>query len=264
MIIQNPHKPCINSVWDQRPGPGCNNVRYQICWEIYNISWGGKRPEYILRSQIQLLNIYLRVDTCDRLNLSIRMVSGGARRKSAPIAFWLYIFHKGFLVSRPDAPTSAIPLLPPSLTSTHSSMSKIDKFYDFLGVPRPFDPEHVFVTSPFFSPLSLSIHRGIRASYTIAVMLVSIIHEGIDGSERAWFTYLTHFKYISLSFYFLFSALHTYEYWRTGYSPLSRRPRFLQCLHKILYSSLTVFPPIMTVLFWAVISDDSTFETTYI
>jgi hypothetical protein len=139
----------------------------------------------------------------------------------------------------------------------------VDQVYLSFGVPRPFDPEHVFVTSPFFSPLHLWLSRGLRAVYTLTVIVISIVHAGIDGSENAWFTYLTHFTYIGLSFYFIFASLHTYGYWRTGYSSLSRWPRFLQCAHTVLYSSVTVFPPIMTILYWTVLSDKTTFSTTY-
>jgi hypothetical protein len=141
--------------------------------------------------------------------------------------------------------------------------TRLDRTCLSFGVTRPFDPEHAFVTSPFFGPLHLCIHRSLRATYTFTVVIISIIHAGIDETEDAWFTYFTHFSYIALTFYFIFAALHTYGYWRTGHSPLSRWPRPLQCLHSLLYTSITVFPPLMTIIFWTVMSDETTFATTY-
>lgn len=139
--------------------------------------------------------------------------------------------------------------------------SLVDRLYLSFGVTTPFDPDKTFVTSPFTAPSALCINRGIRATYTMTIALVSLVVSACDGTFTIWFTDFAKYSYVSASFYFVFSFYHTLIYWRTGRYPLASWPRIFQLLHSILYSSIGVFPGIMTVIYWTIQADSSTFAT---
>ncbi|KAF8874991.1 hypothetical protein BD779DRAFT_1564838 [Infundibulicybe gibba] len=133
----------------------------------------------------------------------------------------------------------------------------------------PFDPAHRLVTSPFFSPLALAAIRLSIALYTLVTLLFTLIWDGIRLKVAAgFFSYFTHLSYIGVCAYFFASgtqtlsyALHT-SHSSTGY-PLQRWPRILQYLHTVLYSSVVTFAPLVTVVFWALLSSPDTFATTF-
>jgi hypothetical protein len=56
-----------------------------------------------------------------------------------------------------------------------------------------------------------------------------------------------------IAFYFLFSAIHTFTYARTGTPLLDRFPRPLQALHCLLYTTVAVFPFIVTLVYWIIL-----------
>ncbi len=56
-----------------------------------------------------------------------------------------------------------------------------------------------------------------------------------------------------MAFYFLVAAIHTFTYARTGRPLLDRFPRPLQALHALFYSTITVFPFIVTAVYWGIL-----------
>lgn len=68
------------------------------------------------------------------------------------------------------------------------------------------------------------------------------------------FSYFTVLSYWGLAFYFLVAALHSLSYARSAQqSLLARLPRPLQALHSLFYSSVVVFPLVVSIVFWAVL-----------
>ncbi|GLB38071.1 hypothetical protein LshimejAT787_0411220 [Lyophyllum shimeji] len=143
--------------------------------------------------------------------------------------------------------------------------------YPQLGVTTPFDPAHKHVTSPFLSAPVLAGVRLLIAFYTLVTLLVTLIWEGVrDDAAGSFFSYFTHLSYIGLCAYFFASGVQTFAFARslraaggavdaTSY-PLQRWPRFLQFLHVLLQGTITVFPIIVTVVFWVLLASPTIFD----
>jgi hypothetical protein len=69
--------------------------------------------------------------------------------------------------------------------------------------------------------------------------------------------------YWGIAFYALVAAAHTLAYARHGAAPLDRWPRALRALHGLLYASVTTFPFLVTIVYWALLSSPRTFATPY-
>jgi hypothetical protein len=67
------------------------------------------------------------------------------------------------------------------------------------------------------------------------------------------FSYFTILTYWGLAFYFLIAAIHTLTYARTGAPLLDRFPRPLQALHAFYYTTVTTFPPLVTIVYWVLL-----------
>jgi hypothetical protein len=72
---------------------------------------------------------------------------------------------------------------------------------------------------------------------------------GCDAA-RAQFSYFTSLTYWGLGFYFLAAAIHTFTYARSGVPLLDRFPRPLQALHSALYTTIIVYPFVVTIVYW--------------
>lgn len=57
--------------------------------------------------------------------------------------------------------------------------------------------------------------------------------------------------YWGIAFYFLASSAHTLTYAVTGRPLLERFPRPLQALHSLFYTTVVVYPFIVTIVYWA-------------
>ncbi|KAM5535546.1 hypothetical protein V8D89_010713 [Ganoderma adspersum] len=140
----------------------------------------------------------------------------------------------------------------------------IPRFYRSQS-PTTFDPNHDLVTSPVFHPAVLAGLRLTLATYALFVALYQLIEEAVkEGDAQTFFSYFTHLSYIGLIAYMYAAGVQTLCYVlnrRQGY-PLQRWPRPLQFLHKLLYSTVTTFPMVVTVIFWALLADSDTFATT--
>lgn len=140
--------------------------------------------------------------------------------------------------------------------------------WTLIGAPRPFDQEFKFVTSPFLSPLVLGAIRLLLAFYTLTTLLTILIREAVITHDAdSFFSYFTELSYIGLCSYFWASAVQTLCFARRSGDkpsyPLQTWPRFLQFLHSLLWSTVTVFPFIVTPVFWILLSSPSTFKSTF-
>ena len=171
-------------------------------------------------------------------------------------------------------------------------------FYHYLGVDEPFDPTHRFATSWI---LPVWVLFGIRAIlvgpsscrqsmstdpckslYAFVVLFFIIGWDGTRGDltdVRQSFSFFTDLTYWGLAFYFLFAAIHTFSYARTGGALLNRWPRPLQALHSIYYTSIVTLPFLVTgecmdmtltqsltyppVVFWVVLFQPGLFSVVF-
>ncbi|KAG1717492.1 hypothetical protein EDB19DRAFT_1653345 [Suillus lakei] len=148
--------------------------------------------------------------------------------------------------------------------------------YEWFGVSAPFDPACRLVTSPFFSPLSLGALRLLFAIYSLVTTITQTPdlawpNKRSDPEPCDWscypsiFSYFTDLSYIGLVAYFWASSIQTIVFVLRGQKayPLQKWPRILQLLHILLYTTITIFPIIVTVVFWALLASSSTFSTQY-
>lgn len=118
------------------------------------------------------------------------------------------------------------------------------------------DTNHHFETSWLLPPVLLSGLRSLIALYIFTSIFFFWgwygTHENTAaiGQSFSFFTWLT---YWGIGFYMLFAAIHTGYYARTGRSLLDRWPRALRILHSLLYSSITTYPFLVTIVFWVLL-----------
>ncbi|KAG0699529.1 hypothetical protein DFH29DRAFT_46115 [Suillus ampliporus] len=138
--------------------------------------------------------------------------------------------------------------------------------FEWFGVSSPFDPACRLVTSPFFSPLVLGALRLLLAVYSLVTTITVLVFESVRYHDsNSFLTYFTDLSYIGLVAYFWASSTQTIVFALRGQKayPLQSWPRILQLLHVFLYTTITVFPIIVTVVFWAILASSSTFSTHY-
>jgi hypothetical protein len=147
------------------------------------------------------------------------------------------------------------------LTGLRSCLS-----YERFGVSAPFDPACRLVTSPFFSPPSLGALRLLFAVYSLVTTITVLIFESVRfHGGGSFFSYFTDLSYVGVVTYFWASSIQTIVFVLRGQKayPLQKWPRILQLLHVLLYTTITIFPIIVTVVFWALLASPSTFSTRY-
>ncbi|OTA68584.1 hypothetical protein K449DRAFT_386876 [Hypoxylon sp. EC38] len=140
----------------------------------------------------------------------------------------------------------------------------------------PWDPTYRFETSWLISPYALFALRALFSLYAFTTLLFNIgyqcAHAELGGcwQSAAGFSYFTVLTYWGLAFYLLFAALHTFSYVHSSSSTtplplLNRWPRPLQALHALLYSSVTTYPFLVTIVYWGILYSygSSWFPTTY-
>lgn len=86
---------------------------------------------------------------------------------------------------------------------------------------------------------------------------------GSCTTSRTQFSYFTVLTYWGIAFYFLASATHTLIYALTGKPLLDRFPRPLQALHSLFYTTIVVYPFIVTIVYWGVLFSGPWFPTTF-
>ena len=75
------------------------------------------------------------------------------------------------------------------------------------------------------------------------------------ATTKASFSFFTVLTYWGLAFYLLVASVHTLTYILsgTGTPLLNRLPRPLQALHALLYTTVTTYPLLVTIVYWAVL-----------
>lgn len=123
-----------------------------------------------------------------------------------------------------------------------------------FGVDRPFDPTGQYVTSWLLKPMHLAILRLVLGTYALITMSVALGLEAYPLSAQS-FSYFTDLTYWGLAFYMLSSGYHTLRFAMSGATqyPLQRWGRVAQGMHACYYAANTVFPPIVTITFWAIL-----------
>ncbi|KAL2021403.1 hypothetical protein VTK56DRAFT_7156 [Thermocarpiscus australiensis] len=130
------------------------------------------------------------------------------------------------------------------------------------------DPTHRFETSCILSPWLLFFCRALISLYvftTLVFVLAWQCANAVDHctSSQNQFSYFTSLTYWGLGFYFLFAAIHTFTYARSGVPLLDRFPRPLQALHSAFYTTVIVYPFVVTVVYWARLYSGSWFTETF-
>lgn len=178
---------------------------------------------------------------------------------------------------------------------------KLSFSYASFGVSTPFDRSFTLVTSPlpFLPPSVLGAVRVLLAVYTLLVIVVILgLETTVYDSGSSYLSYFTSLSYIGLCAYFWASGVQTIAFARavrdlrsvqddtsadqrgqkeTGRDvrvehvdterricyPLQKWPRPLQLMHALLYTSIVVYPIIVTIVFWSLLSSPQTLEGTY-
>jgi hypothetical protein len=115
-----------------------------------------------------------------------------------------------------------------------------------------FDPTHRFVTSWILPPAVLFGLRTLLAVYAFTTLFTIFGWNGTHGRSRESqhsFSFFTNLTYWGLAFYYAFSAAHTGSYWLTGVPFLARWPKTLQVAHSMFYTTIVVYPWIVTSKF---------------
>lgn len=110
-----------------------------------------------------------------------------------------------------------------------------------------------YSTSWLLPPTALFALRALISLYAFITLLTSLALS-TRTSAKLTFSYFTILGYWGLAFYFLFAATHTLTYSLTGHSLLHTWPKPFVHAHAALYATITVFPVIVTIVFWAVLS----------
>ncbi|KAF1993668.1 hypothetical protein P154DRAFT_557626 [Amniculicola lignicola CBS 123094] len=119
-----------------------------------------------------------------------------------------------------------------------------------------FDPTFRYETSWILPPGLLFTARVFLSLYAFTTIFTIFGIHGSQGeakeSEES-FSYFTNLTYWGLAFYNAFSAVHTGSYWLRGKPFLASWPRVLQVAHSMFYSTIVVYPFIVTIVFWALL-----------
>ncbi|KAJ7061737.1 hypothetical protein C8F01DRAFT_145365 [Mycena amicta] len=131
---------------------------------------------------------------------------------------------------------------------------------------EPFDTHHALVTSPFFSPRVLAAIRLSVALYTFTTLVFSIVWGAVVQHNAAgFFSYFTHLTYTGLCGYFTAAGLQTVFFARRGEQayPLQTWAKPWRFLHLALLATITAFPLLVSIVFWGVLANASTFDTRF-
>ena len=136
-----------------------------------------------------------------------------------------------------------------------------------FGADPALDILHRFETSWLLPPAVLAGLRGLIALYIFTTIIFIWAWYGTHdnrveiGQSFSYFTWLT---YWGLGFYHLFAAIHTAMYARTGRSVLfDRWPRACRVLHGLLYTTITTFPILVTIVFWVILFKPPFYKETF-
>ncbi len=112
-----------------------------------------------------------------------------------------------------------------------------------------FDASFRFETSWILPPWLLFALRALLSVYAFTTIFFIFGWNGSHGlaeESRHSFSYFTHLAWWGLAFYYAFAALHTCTYLVTDLPFLVRWPRALQLAHSVFYSTVVVYPWLVT------------------
>ncbi|TVY16585.1 hypothetical protein LARI1_G006166, partial [Lachnellula arida] len=128
-----------------------------------------------------------------------------------------------------------------------------------LNSSDTWDPSHRFATSWLLTPWVLFAVRAVFALYAFTTLFFIIGwqasgHDGFDIHDvRKSFSYFTILCYWGQAIYFLLASTHTFTYAHTTQPLLRRLPPFLRTLYTLLHTTVTVFPLLVTLIFWSIL-----------
>lgn len=126
--------------------------------------------------------------------------------------------------------------------------------YKLAQVDPPFDPSNRFESSYILNTYVLASYRWIVSLYCFTTLIFKLAYSKTSKeSAGESFSYFTNITYWGLAFYFLFAGYHTFQYARYGQAPLQKWPKILQFLHSLYYSTIVLFPFLVTAVYWLVI-----------
>ncbi|KAF8464077.1 hypothetical protein BDZ91DRAFT_660661 [Kalaharituber pfeilii] len=134
-------------------------------------------------------------------------------------------------------------------------------FYELAKVESPFDPSNRFESSYILGSYVLAGYRLLISLYCFVTLIFRLAYESDEAGQS--FSYFTNLSYWGLAFYFLFSGYHTFQYARYAQAPLQKWPRLLQFLHSLYYSTIVLFPFVVTAVYWALLAPDEWFPVVY-
>lgn len=120
-------------------------------------------------------------------------------------------------------------------------------------------------TSWLLPPTLLFAYRALISLYCFVVLFFNIGWDEAHSTDylaRQSFSYFTVLGYWGLAFYFAVSAAHTASYAFRGCAWLQSWPGPLKWLHSVFYATVTVFPFVVTGVFWALLAKGA-FATEY-
>ncbi|KAK2733933.1 hypothetical protein FQN57_001916 [Myotisia sp. PD_48] len=140
-------------------------------------------------------------------------------------------------------------------------------FLSLMGADPSKEKALSFETSWLFSPLVFFGLRALISLYAFTTIFVIFGWQGTHGYSEyngRTFSYFTHLSFWGLAFYFLVAAIHTFLYSRTGRSVLfDKWPRALLALHSLFFSTITVFPFLVVIVYWALLFDGTWFPDVF-
>jgi cytochrome bd-type quinol oxidase subunit 2 len=94
----------------------------------------------------------------------------------------------------------------------------------------------------------LAFIRGLISLYIFTSIITILALRANDKTDPSghYFSYFTSLTFFGLAFYFAFSAFHSWTFWRRGLPALSHWGVVLQQLQSIFYSTIVVYPYIVT------------------
>lgn len=116
----------------------------------------------------------------------------------------------------------------------------------------------MFVSFPQIQSLFIFTTRFFIIGYECANPSIGGCESVVDS-----FSYFTVLTFWGLAFYFAFAALHTLTYALRGRPLLDAWPRPLQALHALFYTTVVVFPWLVTIVYWAVLYTDPWYPTEF-
>lgn len=140
----------------------------------------------------------------------------------------------------------------------------MERLYRLAKVDSPFDPSNRFESSYILNAYVLAGYRLIISLYCFATLIFRLAYSSKSGEDAGEsFSYFTNITYWGLGFYFLFAGYHTFQYARYGQAPLQRWPKILQFLHSLYYTTIVIFPFLVTAVYWALLAPPNWFPDVY-